>query len=418
MAMERLKRLAQGIRLAKSDPVSHWRTPAILDRGALGGACLALDGHGHGSALWGNDGELWTMPIGPRSTPALARLPLGEGTTPQIVLNPDGRGIALWQSEVSGERQILGKILGGGETMAHVIFRTAGRIQHLQAAVDRRGNALVVWLLEMDGRFEVMAQSFDTRGLAWEQEPTILGIPSTPGAEPRIAVNHREHAMVLWEAENGFFEGLVASHFWPSDRIWSDRPVPVVSHATRHHQVVMDDMGNALALWVHAPYGQRSVLEASHYDAHRCEWGEPEVLGSSDAIFSPRLVMSGDGEALAAWCQGEGHGASRLYARAFRKEKWDTRVECLNLGQGSVRDFAIGLGPDGQAGLIAVQHGLEGDWVSARLRKQEWLAPVQVAPVSHQPCSSPRMAFCPHGVSALWIQGEGLEKSLILTEMR
>lgn len=416
MAMESLKRFAQGIGLGKSEPVSHWRTPAVLDRGTLGEACLALDGHGHGSALWGNNGELWTMPIGPRSTPALVRLPLGEGTTPRIVLNPDGRGIALWQAEVSGERQILGKILGGGDTMAHVIFRTAGLIRHLQAAVDRRGNALVVWLLELDGRCDVLAQSFDTRGLTWEQEPSTLGLSSAPTIEPRLAVNYREHAMVLWEVEDGPFEGLVASHFWPSDRIWSDHPVPVVSHATHQHQVVMDDQGNALALWIHAPYGQRSVLEASYYDAHHCEWGEREILSSSDVMSSPRLVMSGDGDALVAWCQGEGHGASHLFAKTFLKGKWDPRVECLNPGQGPVRDFAIGLGPEGQAGLIVVHHGPEGDWVSTRLRKLAWSAPVHVVPASHQPCSSPRLAFCPQGVSALWIQGEGREKSLILTE--
>jgi hypothetical protein len=406
------------MRFRRTEPVSEWRTQAILDRGILEEACLALDGQGQGSAVWGNQGELWTMPIGPRSSPALVRLPLGEGTTPRIVLNPDGRGIALWQAEVSGERQIVGKILGGDEGMGHVIFRTAGRVRQLQAAVDRRGNALVVWLLATGGQFEVMAQSFDTRGLAWEQAPTTLGVPSSPGVEPRLAVNHREHAMVLWEVEEGGSEGLVASHFWPAERIWSDRPVPVVSHATRQHQVVMDDMGNALALWIHAPYGQRRLLEASYYDAHRCEWGKREVLSSSDVITTPRLVMSGDGEALAAWCQEEGHGTSRLYARAFMKGNWGAKAECLSLGQGSVRDFAIGLGSDGQAGLIAVHGGLEGDWVSARRRKVEWSAPVHLVTASPQPCSSPRLAICPHGVSALWIQGEGRDKSLILTETR
>lgn len=416
MAMEFLKRFAHGMGLAKSEAGPRWRTPATLDRGNLGEACLALDGQGHGLALWENDGGLWTMPIGPRSSPALMRLPLSEGSTPRMVLNPDGRGIALWQAEVAGERQLLGKILGGGESMAQVIFRTRGRIQHLQAAVDRRGNALVVWLHATDGGFEVMAQAFDTRGSTWEQAPTTLGIPTSEAVEPRIAVNHREHAMVLWEVQDPLFEGLVASHYWPSDRIWSDRPVPVVSHATRQHQVVMDDMGNALALWIHAPYGQRSVLEASFYDVQHSEWGEPEILGSAQAFSAPQLVMSGGGEALAAWCQGEGHGASRLLAKAFGKGKWEAEVECLELGREPVQDFAIALGPEGRAGMLAVHHGPEGDWISARLRQAQWSAPVQLGTVSQVSHSSPRLRLCPQGASALWIQGQGKEKALILAE--
>jgi hypothetical protein len=416
MALELLRRLARGLGSGKGDGGSQWRSPVTLDRGNLGEAGLALDGQSHGMALWENGGRLWTMPIGPRTVPALMRLPLGEGTTPRLVMNSDGRGIALWQVVVAGERQLLGKVLGGVASGANIVFRTPGQIRHLQAAVDRRGNALVVWLHEVDGRFEVIAKSFDTRGLAWEQEPTILGGLATNAVEPRIAVNHREHAMVLWEVQDSGSESLVASHYWPSDRIWSDRPVPVVSHATRQHQVVMDDLGNALALWINAPYGQRSTLEASFYDGQLSEWGTPEVLGNAHTFSPPQLVMSGAGEALAVWSQGEGHGAPRLFAKAFMKGKWAADVECLDLGREPVRDFAIALGSEGQAGILAVHQGPEGDWVSVRLRKARWAPPVQLCSVSQLPLSCPRLRLCPHGASALWVQGEGKEQSLLLCE--
>jgi hypothetical protein len=334
-------------------------------------------------------------------------------------MNVESQGIALWQTEVAGERQILGKILSGEEeSSATLIFRTEGQIHHLQAAVDRRGNALVLWLLETGGRNEVMALSFDTRDLRWEQQPTVLGTLSGPTVEPRLAVNYRERAMVLWEDGNGTSEGLVASHYWPTDRIWSDRPMPVVAYATRHHQVVMDDLGNALALWVHAPRGHRNRLEASFYDGQHSEWGEPEVLASAQTLSLPRLAMSGDGKALAAWCQSEGHGASRLITKTFGKGRWGVGVECLELGHGSVKDFAIDLGPEGGAGLLAVHQGPEGDWVSARLRQREWSPSILLVPPSLSPCSSPRLRLCPKGASALWIQGAGRDMALLLAETR
>lgn len=416
MPLGLFKRLVQGFSARKPGAKHHWRTPAILDRGLLGEARLALDGHGRGLALWENGGELWSMPIGPRSSPALVRLPMGEGVTPRLVLNADGRGLALWQSEVVGEKQLFGKILGSGDSMAHVIFWTNGQISHLQAAVDRRGNALVVWLHEKEGHFEVMAQNFDSRNETWEQEPTTLSIPSSETLKPHIAVNDRERAMVVWEVQDKDFEGLVASHYWPSDRIWSDRPVPVVSHAARHHQVVMDDLGNALALWIHAPHGERCTLEASFYDVRRSEWDEPQILTTAQTMTPPRIVMSGKGEALAAWCQGEGHGPARLYCKAFMNGQWAAEAECLDSGQGVVRDFAIALGPEGQAGLLAVHQGADVQWLSARLREGTWSGPMPLGHGSQVPCSSPRLMLCAQGASALWLQGEGLEKALLLSE--
>ncbi len=415
MVFGRLKDLAQRLRTDKAPPASPWRGQKTMDRGLLGEADLALDGKGQGLALWENDGKLWTMPIGPHSAPAMMRLPLGEGSQPRIVMNAAGRGMALWQCDAGGERQILGKLLGGSEEHGRVVFRTQGRIHHLQMAVDRRGNALVVWLLEKDGGIEVMTQSFDFRDLAWEQAPTTLGSPSVRSVEPRIAGNHREHAMVLWEDE-GTSAGLVASHYWPTDRIWSDRPMPVVKQPTHDHRVVMDDQGNALALWIESPHGQRSTLQASFYDGLRSDWGEPEVLSQAQTFSSPHLVMSGDGEALAAWCQAEGHGASRLITKAFRKGQWEGGVDCLELGHGSVRDFAIDLGPEGEAGLLAVHQGPEGDWVSARLRKRDWSPSFPLVQASQKPCSCPRLRLCPQGASALWIQGAGKEKALLLVE--
>jgi hypothetical protein len=417
MTLERLKHFAQRLSSGKSEPLSQWGTPVTLDRGILGEAGLALDGQGFGSALWENEGSLWTMPIGPNSAPALVRLPMGEGTHPRIVVNSDGRGLALWLTEGKEEQQILGQILGETDTWARVIFRTGGRIHHLQAAMDRRGNALVVWLLEKDGRIEVMAQSFDIRTLAWEQSPTTLGIPSAQTAEPRIAVNHREHAMVLWE-EEGTSQGLVASHYWPADGIWSDRPVSVVSHATCHHQVVIDDLGNALALWVQTPHGQRSSLEASFFDGLRSEWGKPEVLSSAQNITSPRLVMSGDGEALAAWVQAEGHGVSHLMTKVFGKGRWDSGPEGHELGNGPVKEFAMDLGTEGRAGLLTVHEGTGGDWVSVRLRNREWSNSLPLVSASKSPCSSPRLRLCPQGASAMWIQGAGKDRALRLAETK
>ncbi|WP_257304224.1 hypothetical protein [Geothrix campi] len=417
MAMGLLKRFAQALKPAPVESNDQrWRAAAPLDRGRLGEARLALDHRGRGLALWENGGSLWTMPMGPAASPALSRLPFGEGVNPRLALNPEGRGLAVWLADLGEERQILGKALGAGEDLGHVVFRTPGLVRHLQVAVDRRGDALVVWLHEKVGRIEVMAHSFSTRGEAWEKEPVILGLPSDPMASPRLAANQREHAMVLWEGQDSLFEGLLASHYWPSDRIWSDRPVPVVAHAAHHHQVAMDDHGNALALWIHAPYGQRGALEASFYNVQEGDWSEPVTLTTSQEISSPRLIMNGEGEALAAWCQRESGGVSRLFSKAFRRRAWEPGVECLDQDEGRPHDYALDMGPDGRAGFLVVQRGATGDHVSLRTRQGVWSAPRIMGSAPGSICESPRLAMCPHGTSVLWTQGTGDEKTLVLVD--
>jgi hypothetical protein len=417
MAMKLFSRFAQALRPAPVEPGGlQWRSAAFLDRGPLGEARMALDDRGRGVALWENGGSLWTMPTGPAASPALVRIPFGEGTHPRLALNPKGRGLAVWVADLGEERQILGKVLGAGDATGHVLFQTPGLVHQLQVAADRRGNALVVWLHQKVGRVEAMAYTFDIRAESWEGEPVVLGLPSDPSAAPQLASNQREHAMVLWEAKNSLFEGLMASHYWPSGRIWSDRPVPVVAHQARQHQVAMDDHGNALALWIHGPFGQQGALEASFYDVKTGDWSEPAVLATAHEISSPRLIMNGDGEALAAWCEREGAGLSRLFSKAFRGQDWEPDPVCLDHDSGRFRDYAIDLAPDGRAGFLAVQRGEAGDQVSLRVRQGTWSAPKVMGAAPGSTCGSPRIAICPKGISLLWTQGAGAEKTLVLVD--
>jgi hypothetical protein len=320
----------------------------------------------------------------------------------------------VWLVEGAEGQQVMAKVMGDAEAEGRMVFRTTGRVHGLQGVADRRGDALVAWLHEQPGHCRVMVHGFDTRRKAWDKTPTILGTTADLSAAPCLAANDREHAMVLWaEGPGGPGDGLVASHYWPSDHIWSDRPVPVVSHAVRHHQVAMDDNGNALAIWVHAPYGQRSALEGSFYDVHRSEWTAPWILANGSAITSPRLVMNEAGEALAAWCQQVGQGASRLFAKAFRKGAWEAAAECLDPGYEPIQDFALALGPDGRAGVLIVVRGAKGDRVCIRIHEAAWTAPKVLGTAVNSVCTSPRVALCPQGLSALWLQGTGPQQALV-----
>jgi len=278
--------------------------------------------------------------------------------------------------------------------------------------VDRRGNTLVVWLHESRGSFEILALTFDMRAQTWEQEPIRLGPPSNRPLEPRLAVNHREHAMVLWQSETEEFQGLVACHYLPSEKAWSDRPVPVVSRRAAMHQIAIDDDGNALALWIHSAHDGRAGLESAFYNVRNSQWSEPEILARAHSFRPPQLTMAGSGEALAAWCQAEHSGAPRLFAKAFQKGLWEKEVERLDPGYGQVVDFAIAIENQGNAGLLTLQQGPEGYQALVRWRDAEWSAPTRLGPASQAPLSNPNLALCPLGAAAVWTREGGKDRTL------
>jgi len=313
---------------------------------------------------------------------------------------------------VAGDSTLLGRVLGAKGNPTQTLFSTPGQIQHRQVAVDRRGNALVVWLQELQGHYEILAQSFDLRAQAWEQTPLRLGQPSSRPLEPRLAVNHREHGMVLWQSEGDEFQGLVACHYLPSERAWSDRPVPVAHRRTSGHRVAIDDAGNALALWIHSAHGERCGLESAFYDVRTSQWSEPETLAKAHAFLNPKLALAGSGEALAVWCQAEDSGAPRLFAKAFQHGKWEREVERLDPGSGQVSDYAIAIESQGHAGLLALHYGPEGYQAVARWRDGAWSAPVRLGPMTQARISDPHLALCPRGAVALWTLDGGKDRIL------
>lgn len=415
MAIELFRRLAGELLGKNSVPPFHWRGVKALDRGRLGGGSLALDHRGRGLVLWENDGELWSQTIGPGTSPALVRLPQGEGRAVLMAVNLEGRGLASWCAPAGNGTQILGLGLGAEESPPRVIFTTAGKVHGLQAAVDRRGNALVVWLHEWEGTFEILCQSFDTRAHSWEAQPARLGLTSSQFLEPRLAVNQQEHAMVLWHTQNEDFDGLVACHYLPSQKAWSECPVAVVARRTAMHRVAMDQGGNAQALWVHSAHGERCGLEASWFDARTGVWGEPRTLARAEAFMSPQLAMSSSGEAFAAWCQAESSGVPRLFGKAFEHGSWEGEVERMDPGCGVVRDFALAIGSHGLAGLLTLQQGQEGYQAMGRWRDGTWSAPERLGGLSPAPLSTPRLALCPLGAVALWNQDGVQDRVLFAT---
>ena len=182
------------------------------------------------------------------------------------------------------------------------------------------------------------------------------------------------------------------------------------------NELALDAHGNAVLLWVQARRAERNLLQASVYLAQTYAWSQPETLCAAEIITNPRLALTESGQALAGWCQAEGLGASRLVVKARMEGRWEEGVECLELGREPVREFALDLRPDGLAGLLATQHGVGEDWASLRLRRATWSPGVRLLAPPARVCSGPQLRLWPDGATALWTQGVGRNRVLVLSE--
>ena len=420
MALDLLKRMAAGLGRTNSGS-PRWQPPVALDHGEIRGTCFGMDRHGRGLALWENKGKLWTMSFGPGMAEAMSRLPMGEGKDPRIAVNLEGKGVAIWLQDLGFEKQIIGlPIDPSARTPPNTrsLFKTFGSPRDIQVSIDRRGSALVVWSHELDGKWETFAKHFDVRAKAWEDDPTRLGPQVSHPLEPRMAMNRRGQAVVLWEEQADRADALVAAHYLPSENQWSDRPVPVVSGTTREHQVAMDHAGNVMAVWVNQGYGQRPSLQAKLYSAERTDWCEPEVLATAHSFKQVRLAMTGTGEALAVWMQSEGTSLSFLHSKAYRNRAWEAQVTRLDGEGGRVTDFAMALGPKGLAGLLCLTQSPDGHLPLVRGRSKVWEPSTAVAAKSNLPHHHPVLSLCPGGCVALWQAGSGAETRLVMAMQR
>lgn len=409
MALEFLKKFAFGGPGRGERLGSRWTHPVALDRGRVQAACFAMDRQGKGMAIWENNGTLWSLAVAMAARNEMIRLPLGSGRNPRLVANQQGRAVSIWQTQDGDHQTLMGLSLNPAESgshSAHRIFTTPGVVRNVQVAVDRRGSALVAWCHETLFGWEVLVKAFNVRDQSWEENPTILASKLKLPVKPVLAMNRKGHALVAWQSQSDTFEGLVACHYWPKERLWSDTPQPIAPVHATEFELAMDFSGNALALWTTTVPGRQPALQASYYSATSFAWRLPETLTTAAKLRQPRLSMNGTGEALVLWLQSGGQKAEFLHSKAFQEGAWDLNVTRLDSEGGPFGEVAVSLGPRGQAGILYIHHGLHEDVPVVRFRSSAgWGRPSLLSKQGSHTLSHPVLSLCPEGAVALWQQG-------------
>ena len=417
MVFDALKRLAQGLKGETPQVAQGWRPPRLLDQGPLASPRLHLDARGRALALWRHGQSLYATRFwagGSEAAPTLLQgdpAPgerLGELASARF----DETVLAAWTIHRDGSTQILARFFTGGlEGETRTALTLPGQVQSLQVLVDRRGDGLLAWVLARAGAFEVQALGFDARTGAWDPTPTVLDALTHP-TPLALALGPKGEATAVWNHQGVGGEGLVSSHYFAKERLWSDRPVKVADALARSLELAQDAQGNTALLYLTNDQG-RVALEACVMGASTEGWHGPTRLAIAQEIHQPRLGLADGGAALALWRQSEAGGGVRLFARSFQHGRWDARPEALEAELGSGREHAFVLTGEGNGALAWAQAAAlaTGGAEAVHIRtfaKGHWgKVPLQLG----QPAKFAHHALCvdmngPH-IAALWLAGVG-----------
>ncbi|NTW87084.1 MAG: hypothetical protein HGB30_13075, partial [Holophagaceae bacterium] len=383
---------------------------------------IALDDQGNALAAWhhrSEDGEgIYICRYHPDQrgwdvVPRRLDSARTQAQAPEIAMNCRCELAVVWHEQEGPLARVCARhMLGSEDTWVPYplhLQEASGQVSSLHAAMDPQGNIQVVWCLGEPGAYQVYTSGYWAAEATWDLQATPLGLPSPRPLFPQLAMNRAGTGLAVWSTEGEpEGDGLVACHYDPGSRSWSDRPTAVAPGRAAHLRLALDARGNAIVLWVEAASGGQQQLRASHLDGLSIEWTPVAPLAVGPDIRWPQVGLDGHGRAHAVWRQ-EAAGRMKLYAKRCSQGQWDPQRTLLVDDVGQSQAHALSTNEQGHALVVWLQDQGDQSLVCARrFDGQAWGArPVLLGAPSHREVQTPGAMLSPGDqIGVIWRQGD------------
>jgi hypothetical protein len=246
----------------------------------------------------------------------------GEAFEPQVAAE-DGATI-VWTRDLRVQgafRAEHRKLFGSAQTLSEPGFDAF----EPDAAMDDDGNVHTVWTLDTDIDPEVVAPvvQFSFRpAVGTFTEPVPVSDRSRLAFQPRIATDEHSNALAVWIEDDEDGTDRVRAAYRPAGyalefpRTWT---LSEDGADASEPQVVFDERGNALVVWVRAdPEGDGDSRIESAFRPRGGNFGAAGLVSSgADGVSAFAVRVAIDESATAVWSELEGFDQLRAVA-AFR----------------------------------------------------------------------------------------------------
>lgn len=229
----------------------------------------------------------------------------GWAQNPRVVADPAGNALAVWQqSDGTRDHVVAARFSAQSGWMAPVQVESnaTGSSSFPEGGLDASGNAVVVWQQPAGGRESAWA-SRGTPGGSWT-EPVLLETDDTGDvAHPRLAVDRPGNAFVVWHQWDGARYNVHGTSYAPGVG-WTAPALVDTGDAgsATDPTVAADNTGNAYAVW-HQWDGARYAVRGALFVA-------PTAPGAPTAL----QATAGNGQVTLSWTAPADNGGSAISA--------------------------------------------------------------------------------------------------------
>lgn len=182
------------------------------------------------------------------------------------------------------------------------------QISEFDLAVDSSGNALTIWRLHDGTREAIFTRRKAALG-GWTSAHQLMLQSNDNGFAPQLAMDKAGNAFVVWHESDGMSYAIWASRF-DRNTGWS---IPdVISSTARTFgddstfpSIGFDDAGNAIAVWQKYDFLLNTTIARANRYSPISGWGNDETISdpNSGVVNSITLGVSTNGYATAIWWQ-------------------------------------------------------------------------------------------------------------------
>jgi len=297
---------------------------------------VKISAAGFATAVWSDQGGVWTADRPPASTWSSPRLLIPGVTNPIFVMNSQGAAAIVWS--VGGPRSTSSQVLAvlrpaGGTWSAQQLVTSAVHVTADHAGIGTNGAVIVTWETYnatctkygcSQSAFDLHASRQNAGTDSWVDSGSLLG-PDTATHDARVALDAAGGAALVALNSAGAYASAMEGN---SGGTWSSfTTIAAPQGIAITTDLASDDAGQVTLVYEFIVGFSNSQAFAVNGSIVSNTWSAPAVISGSDMnVGQIYFAVSPGGEALAIWLNSSGTAAVRAIARTGGTGNWSAPV--------------------------------------------------------------------------------------------
>ncbi len=203
-------------------------------------------------------------------------------------------------------------------------------------AGDSSGNFIMTWSQEVGGtNYYIKASYSSDSGATWSAPANISGIDCRYNGN--VVMDESGNAIAIWAYTGGSYDRVQVSYSSDYGANWSaPQTLSADGQNASSYSVVMDETGHGIIIWRRSDGSNRRIQE-THTSDYGANWSAPITLSPSEqTATTPQIVMDITGHAIIIWSNSTAGYVQEVYTSDYAAN-WSS---VSNLAEISIFPFA------------------------------------------------------------------------------